>query len=178
LTRLRSLQRGGAYFRLFKPGWSDPLDTSYSKSRGGRWTPPGEFGALYLNATIEVAAANARAQHTGRAVGLFDLLPQRRPSLMTVDLPKSEVADVVTDAGVAAAGFPLEYPLGVDHPACWQVARFSYGDAGFAGIASRSNAECTPSHCVGEELAWFDRSSQPAAGRRRTFEEWYPGPHP
>ena len=97
---------------------------------------------------------------------------------MTVEVPQSEVADVVSDSGVAGAGFPPKYPFGVEHAACWPVARMAYADVRFAGIASRSNAECTPSHCAGEELAWFDRSAQLAAGRQRRFEEWYLGPHP
>ncbi len=48
-------------------------------SVAGAGSTPGEFGALYLNATVRVAAANARAQHSGRAIKLFDLLPEARP---------------------------------------------------------------------------------------------------
>jgi hypothetical protein len=61
------------------PEWVDCGDMSFSKI-GGRWTPRGEFGALYLNATIRVAAAQARHQHEGRA---------------TFDVPTVTVVDVV-----------------------------------------------------------------------------------
>ena len=178
MPRLLSIRRGGSYFRLFKPGWADPLDAAYSKARGGRWTPPGEFGAVYLNQSIEVAAANARAQHAGRAIGLFDLSPSRRPSLLNVDVVPSSVVDIVSPRGIDRAGFPVEYPFGVSHASCWPVARRAYGEVGIAGIACRSNAESTAEYAVGEELAWFDRAPMLAVGRRRTFAEWYPGPHP
>ena len=67
----RSVSRGGPYDRVAAPEWIDPADTAYSKQRGGRWNPVGELGALYLNATIQVAAANARAQHARRAIKLL-----------------------------------------------------------------------------------------------------------
>ena len=176
--RLDSTPRGGTYFRLFKPGWTDPLDALYSMRNGGRWTPKGEFGAVYLNATLAVAAANARMQHSGRAIGLFDLLPNKRPSLLDVEVPSAPVADIVSSGGIAAAGLPHDYPFGVGHAACWPVACAAYADAAIAGIACRSSAECTSTRFSGEELAWFDRSPRPAELRRRTFEEWYSEPHP
>ncbi|MBV8709252.1 MAG: RES domain-containing protein, partial [Acidobacteriaceae bacterium] len=74
-----TVHRSGFYYRVVAPNWVNPADTSYSKRQGGRWNPPGEFGALYLNADVHVAAANARAQHAGRALKLFDLLPEARP---------------------------------------------------------------------------------------------------
>ncbi|MGH2997143.1 MAG: hypothetical protein ACRDM9_12585, partial [Gaiellaceae bacterium] len=51
----RTIRRGGPYNRLAEPSWSDPLDTSYSRRRGGRWNPPGSFGALYLNRDLRIA---------------------------------------------------------------------------------------------------------------------------
>ena len=173
-----TFKRSGRYYRLFKPGWADPLDPSFSKARGGRWAPPGEFGAVYLSRTLEVAAANARVQHAKRAIGLFDLRPDRRPRLLDVRVPSAIAVDVVTDAGVAAAGFPKTYPAGVDRAACWPLARRAYASRSVAGIACRSNAESTVAHWPGEELAWFDRSPALAGTRIRTFDAWYPGPHP
>lgn len=175
---MRTVSRGGPYFRLYKPGWSDPLDSSFARLLGGRWTPPGEFGALYLNATISVAAANARHQHARRAIQLFDLRPEKRPSLLDVVVPTSRVTDVVSLEGIAGLGLPGSYPLGVGRAQCWPIARGAYADTTIAGIACRSNAECTPTHCVGEELAWFDRSPLPRERRRRDFAHWYPGPQP
>lgn len=92
-------RRGGRYYRVAKPEWVDPLDLSFSKVHGGRWNPPGDFGALYLGGSEEVAAANARRQHRGRAIGLFDLRPERRPVLVTVEVPEGTVLDAVTPGG-------------------------------------------------------------------------------
>jgi hypothetical protein len=177
-VRLVSIRRSGTYFSIFKPGWNDPLDPSYAMRNGGRWTPKGEFGALYLNATVAVAAANARAQHAGRAIGLFDLLPNKRPALLDVGVPDSSVTDIVSVEGISAAGLPREYPFRVAHATCWPIARAAYEDVNAAGIACRSSAECTSSWFAGEELALFDRSPRPSELRRRTFEEWYSEPHP
>lgn len=176
--RLRSIHRVGMYYRLFKLGWSDPLDPSYAKAVGGRWTPKGEFGAIHLNENLTVAAANARSRHAGRSIGLFDLRPEKRPWLVDVSVPFATAVDVVSSAGLAAAGLPERYPFGVDHAACWPIARTAYVNKALAGIASRSKAECTRVSFVGEELAWFDRSPALVAIRRRSFENWYPEPHP
>lgn len=171
---LRHLRRHGGYYRVCKPEWADCADASYAKRYGGRWTPLGEFGALYLCATVEVAAAVARAQHAGRAIPLFSLRPSRRPQLQSFTVTETRFVDVVTTEGVAAAGLPSTYPYGVDHEKCWPVARQAYS-SGEQGIACRSAAECGPGFWLGEELAVFDNTSvAKAAGRRRPFPDWYP----
>ena len=168
------MRRQGAYYRLCKPEWAACSDTTYAKRLGGRWTPPEEFGALYLCATIEVAAAVARTHHVGRAIPLFSLRPNRRPQLQAFTVVTNQFVDVVTDEGVAAAGLPPAYPYGVDHKTCWPVARQAYS-LGARGVACRSAAESGPDFWLGEELAVFDNGPMPkAAGRRRPFSEWYP----
>ena len=174
MTPLRHIRRGGAYYRVCKPDWGDCADTSYSKRFGGRWTPPGEFGALYLCATVEVAAAVARTHHAGRAIPLFSLRPTRRPQLQTFTVRATRFVDVVTPAGVAAAGLPSSYPVAVNREDCWPPARRAYA-ARERGIACRSAAECAPHHWLGEELAIFDNGPLPkVSGKRRQFSDWYP----
>ncbi len=176
---MRRAIRRGTYYRVFKPKWSDPLDTAYSKRFGGRWNAPAAFGALYLNATIEVAAANARMQHRGRALGLFDLLPSARPSLLQVHIPSSHVLDVVSPHGVRAVRLPATYPFGVTQERCRPIGARAYAMAELRGIACRSSAEAAPTSWLGEEVAWFDRSPRPKEnGSRRAFEEWYPDAYP
>jgi RES domain-containing protein len=167
--------RSGEYYRVCKPQWADCADTTFSKDHGGRWNPPGEFGALYLNATLRVAAANARRQHAGRAIGLFDLRPQRRPQLATFAVPRVRVVDVVSAQGVAQLQLPSTYPVDVDWPSCQAIARRAYET--LAGVASRSAAEARAGEVVGEELAIFDTLSL-SAPRRAPFSEWYPDPAP
>jgi hypothetical protein len=175
-----SLERHGTYYRVYKPDWHDPLDTSYAKrSPNNRWNPPGVFGALYLDATLDVAAANARSQHAGRAIGLFDLRPERRPWLVSVAVPRSRVLDVVTPAGISRLKLPKHYPFGVAAQQCWPIARRAYSDSTLWGVACRSAAECTKITWIGEELAWFDRAPRlRETAPRRAFEEWYPDVKP
>ena len=170
-----TVSRGGLYYRVVAPNWINPADTSYSKRQGGRWNSPGEFGVLYLNAEVHVAAANARAQHAGRAIKLFDLLPKARPELVTFDVPQAEVLDACTQPGIAALGFMDSFPYQVTWLACQTVAREAHA-AGLSGIAARSHAEITATAYVGEELALFEESSPGPPIARRSFQEWYPDP--
>jgi RES domain-containing protein len=173
----RTTRRGGLYYRVAAPEWIDPANTEYSKQHGGRWNPASEFGALYLNATVHVAAANARSRHAGRAIKLFDLLPKARPDLVTFEIPIDEVLDACTLEGIAALGFAENFPYGVLWPKCQAVAREAHA-AELSGIASRSNAEATATASVGEELTLFEEVIVPAPSARRPFEQWYPDPIP
>lgn len=176
---MRSLTRSGTYLRVFKPDWTDPLDTAPSRTHGGRWNPPESFGALYLCRDRSVAAANVRAQHVGRAVGLFDLKPERRPHLLQAHVPRSDCLDVVSAEGIAEVRLPRDFPFGVAHERCQSIGLRAYRSRNYRGVACRSAAECRRTAWVGEELAWFD--SSPALtenGPRRDFATWYPDPIP
>jgi len=169
------LRRGGTYYRVCDPSWRDPADTSFSRRYGGRWNPPGAFGALYLNADIAVAAANARrslASAFGDAVAFADIRPERRPDLQLFTVATHAFVDAITPGGVAALGLPAVYPDGCEHDVCRTIARDLYA-AGEAGIAARSAALAD-----GEELAIFDTHATLARRRRngrRKFAAWYPG---
>jgi hypothetical protein len=172
------IERSGPYYRLANPEWVNPLDPRYAKEHGGRWTPKGEFGALYLNASVAVAAANARHKHRGRAIGLFDLRPEARPRLIQVSVPSRDVVDVVTSDGVAAVKLPAEYPHDVPHHMCHPIARRAYS-TGVDGIGCRSAAEATAQSWVGEELAVFDRAAKDITEMRMMkFADWYPDAQP
>jgi RES domain-containing protein len=171
---LLRVSRSGAYYRVCKPEWNNCADTSYAKANGARWNPRGAFGALYLCATVEIAAANARSQHSGRAIGLFSLRPERRPQLQRFDVTSARFIDVVTARGVAAAGLPPEFPHGVSWSRCQAIAASTY-EAGERGVACRSAAECSATSWLGEELAVFDSAPQPKpVGKPRVFRDWYP----
>jgi RES domain-containing protein len=174
---IRTIRRSGAYYRVVAPEWTDPTNIEYSKQRGGRWNPAGEFGALYLNATIHVAAANARAWHAGRAIKLFDLLPDARPELVTFEVPMAEVVDACTPKGIAALGFAENFPYDIPWPLCQPIAHEAHA-AELPGIASRSNAEATATASVGEELALFEKIVVGPPSTRRPFHQWYPDPIP
>lgn len=176
---MRTLQRSGTHYRVFKPEWTDPLDSSPSRRHGGRWNPAGSFGVLDLARDSAVAAAIARAQHAGRAIGLFDLQPDRRPHLLEVGVPTSDDLDVVNSEGIRALRLPASYPFGVGHERCQPIGLRAYRSRRFHGIACRSAAECQQGYWVGEELAWFDSSPHlKETGPRRDFAGWYPDPIP
>lgn len=177
MSALPTALRGGIYYRVVAPHWRDPADPSFARRMGGRWNPAVEFGALYLNATLQVAAANARAQHAGRAIKLFDLLPEARPELVSFHIPESEVLDAATPMGLTKLGLAAHFPYGVLWPPCQALAREAHS-AGLSGVASRSNAEATVTASVGEELALFEHVSPGSVQDRRAFEEWYPDPIP
>jgi hypothetical protein len=65
---------------------------------------------------VQVVAANARAQHSGRAIKLFDLLPETRPELVTFDVAMVEVVDACSRDGITALGFSENFPYGVAWP--------------------------------------------------------------
>lgn len=172
---LPTVEREGDYCRVCKPDWLDCEDTSYAKTAGGRWNPKGDFGALYLNATREVAAAQARHQHVGRAIKLFDLRPERRPELAWFPVPRITVVDAVSDDGILALGLPATYPFDVPWSACQTIARRDYHERG--GVAARSAAEAQPGFIAGEELAVFD-TLRLNSTHREPFGTWYPDPIP
>lgn len=169
--------RGGLYYRVVAPDWVNPADISYSKRQGGRWNPPSEFGALYLNADVHVAAANARAQHAGRAIKLFDLLPEARPELVTLNVPWAKVLDACTREGIAALGFADNFPYDVNWSACQAIASEAH-TVGLSGVAARSYAEITATANVGEELALFEEINPGPPISRQPFHKWYPDPMP
>lgn len=172
--KLGRIARGGRYCRVVKPDWIDGADTSYSKRFGGRWNPKGLFGALYLNRDLEVASANARAQHRGRAIGLFDLRAGSRPLLQWFDVAAARYVDAVTAQGVAALGFPATFPHATTWHRCQSIARVAYIRRA-PGIACRSSAEATAEFWAGEELAIFDTQMMPRTiGKPVPFGRWYP----
>jgi RES domain-containing protein len=177
VTKGETCTRSGQHYRVVDPSYADPLDTSYAKAAGGRWNPRAEFGALYLCVNASVAAANARQQHAGRAIKLFDLLPDARPELVTVEVPRLDVVDAVSASGIGALGLPATYPFVVPWPPCQAIARTAFAE-GLNGVAARSNAESTSTSWVGEELAAFDSVVGIAAISREAFNQWYPDPIP
>lgn len=167
--------RGGAMCRVAKPAWSNPLDTTHSKARGGRWNAPGAFDVLYLNATVDVARAQVRWMYAGLPYGPEDLDPAEAAVLVTVEVPNDEFLDAVTLEGLKALGLPATYPLADDGdpvpwPACQVIGQSAYDD-GEAGVACLSAA----THADGEELALFTPNATTSARMTRihAFNDWY-----
>jgi RES domain-containing protein len=173
---MKHVERGGLHFRVCDPSWADPLDTAFSKHHGGRWNAPGSFGVLYLNATVAVAAGNARRAYEGEIATLFDLLPEQRPDLQLVTVSPMRVVDATTDAGLRSLRLPASYPAGATWDACRRIGARAY-TAEENGIACRSaNAtERTNEIVEGEELVVFDTAlGFVSRAERVPFVQWYP----
>lgn len=170
------LRRGGRYYRVCDPSWADPSDTSYAQRLGGRWNPPDRagrpgFGALYLNATIDVARVNARRHALlSFGVAIEDLVDARLPDLQHYDVVETAFVDAVTPDAVAALGLAPTYPA-ISHAPCQGIAEEAYA-SGEHGIAARSAVDHD-----GEELVVFDRDVPALAhkSKREPFASWYEG---
>jgi hypothetical protein len=177
----RTIRRGGAYNRLAEPSWTDPLDTSYSKQRGGRWNPPGSFGVLYLNRDLRMARLQVQHKLRGQPYGVGDLDEDEQHDLVGVEVVERGWLDCVTAPGLEAVSLPPTYPRHpngrpVRHETCQLVGRAGFSD-GRPGIACRSAAGgATPTD---EELAVIDRDVNAAVRitGRQPFAEWFWGMH-
>lgn len=174
---MHHVRRGGEYYRVCDPSWTDPSDTTYSKHRGGRWNVADTgardgFGALYLNATVDVARENAQ-RHVrslfGTAATIDDLNPAVLPDLQHYDVAEAEFLDAVTPAGIALLGLPATYSADVPHPPCQAIAASAYaaGDPGVAALSAVAPPE--------GELVIFDRAVPQLAVKRvrQTFQDWF-----
>lgn len=174
-----TIRRGGAYNRLAEPSWANPLDTSYSRQRGGRWNPPGSFGALYLNGDLRMARLQVLHKLSGHPYGVEDLDEAEQHDLVDVEFAEREWLDCVTVAGLESVGLPDTYPRHrngrpVRHATCQPVGQAAFDDQS-PGVACRSAA--TDALSTDEELGVFDRevgTSVQMTGRH-PFAEWFWG---
>jgi RES domain-containing protein len=171
-----TVARGGRYHRLAEPPWTDPLSTSFSKARGGRWNAPGAFGVLYLNATISLARLQVAHRLAGQPYGVEDLDPSEQHDLVHIDVAELDALDCVSDDGLNAVGLPDSYPAAddgapVEWAPCQAVGQHAY-DAGIAALACRS-AVAAATH-ADEELGVFDThlASVSKTGRD-VFGDWF-----
>jgi RES domain len=173
----KTVRRGGAYNRLAEPAWTNPLDTSYSKARGGRWNPAGAFGALYLNRDIPVARLRVEHALAGQPYGAEDLDEAEQHDLVELEVPEQAWLDCLSDGGLKAVRLPMSYPRHpdgspVEHPECQPIGQAAFDD-GQPGIACRSAARGTTT--ADEELAVFARDGGPQVSMtsRRAFADWF-----
>lgn len=176
----RAIHRGGAYNRLAEPTWVDPLDTSYSKERGGRWNHPGSFGVLYLNRDVRMARLQVQHKLRGQPYGVEDLDENEQHDLVGIEVAEREWLNCITDAGLEAVSLPATYPRHtngrrVRRETCQPIGQAGY-DNGLPGIACRSAVDGAAAN--DEELATFDRvvSATVQMTDRRPFSDWFWGP--
>jgi hypothetical protein len=159
--------------RVADPSWHDPLSGEYAHARGGRWNPPGAFGVVYLNASLEVARALVRSRLEDRGIRPEDVLPEVGPVLIHTFVPEDDYVNAVTEGRLRALGLPASYPLDdrgslVPHSACQPIGQRAV-DAGERGIACRSATRDAPAH--GEEFAYFGHDRLRARDTQ-PFTDW------
>jgi RES domain len=177
--RREALRDNWTWWRIAEPGWSNPLDPSHARARGGRWNPPDSFDTLYLNEDQVTARLNLRAFAARWPYEPEDLRPGRGPLLIGARLPRNQdVADAHTPAGLAALGLPETYPnyrngRPVTHAACQPIGA-AVNAAGLRGLRARS---AQSPQGAGRELAWFPATARSIAhlAERLPFEAWYWG---
>ena len=171
---MRHIRRDGAYLRVADRDWDDPLSGQYALRRGGRWNPPGSFGAVYLNASVPVARAQVRQKLEPRGIRPEDLESDQGPVLVHTVVPPDDYVDVITDRGCTSLQLPKTHPVGeqerlVGHSVCQPIGQRAW-KAGEPGIACRSAARSAPAD--GEELAFFARRPL-KADQTEDFADWY-----
>lgn len=175
----RTIRRGGSYNRLAEPSWADPLDTNYSRERGGLWNPPGSLGVLYLNRDLRMARLQVQHKLRAQPYGVEDLDESEQHDLVDVEVAERDWLDCVTAAGLQAVGLPATYPRHrngrpVRHVDCQPIGQLAFAD-GEPGTACRSAA--TGASPTDEELGVFDRdvgTSVRMTGRQ-LFADWFWG---
>jgi RES domain-containing protein len=171
---VRHVARGGPYVRVADPDWPDPLSPEHARRRGGRWNPPGSFGVVHLNDSVELARAQVRHRLEPRGIRPEDLDPEVGPLLVHTRVPDADYVDAVTDEGLQVLGLPATYPvdergIAVPHARCQSIGQAAW-DAAEPGIACRSAAASAPPGA--EELAFFARRRLRVA-RSERFVAWY-----
>ena len=177
--RREALPDAHVWWRVADPSWSDPLDPSFARRRGGRWNPPGMFPVLYLNEDPATARLNLRAFIAGWPYEPEDLRDDTGPVLIGCLLPRRQiVCDAHSAAGLRAAGLPVTYPLDEDgapvpHTRCQPVGLCAKSER-LRGVRCRSAQSLDG---AGRELAWFPATGRSTARGVRTlsFAKWYPG---
>ena len=175
----RTVRRGGSYNRLAEPAWVDPLDTSYSRDRGGRWNPPRSFGVLYLNRDLRTARLQVQHKLRGQPYGVEDLDESEQHDLVSVEVAERGWLDCVRVRGLEAVGLPRTYPrhrngLPVRHSDCQPVGQAAFDD-GRPGVACRSAV--VGALPTDEELGVFERGADTGVRMigRQSFSEWFWG---
>jgi RES domain-containing protein len=136
MTALRFAHRHRPVYRVVRAGWADPLDASFSRRRADRRWNTTDFAALYCCCSVTVARAVAEDVFRLAGVLAEDLQPHARPQLAEIGW-EGRVVDIVSERGVAAAGFPASYPVGVDREAT-RAAAAGWNAGGAEGVCARS----------------------------------------
>lgn len=167
-------------YRVIRTSWGDSLDTSFSTTgENRRWNTP-EFPALYCCCSEAVARAVALDLFRLNSVQVDDLQPGYRPQLAEINWSGERLADVASQDGVEAAGFPPGYPGGIDKAQTREAAK-KWHASQIEGVVCRSAslwrtgfAQWEGDHEKWGEVAIFVENAKtiPKLKHRRTALDW------
>lgn len=152
----------------------------YSQLVGGRYNPPGEFGALYTSDDEATAWEEIAARF--RREGIRELPPDM--GLLGILVPVGRYADLTDPATQAAwevdaSALTAESPTEAERNACWAAARAVRVVADFlqapSARAEGMNVPLFPDREQSElrlELQFTRRSTVPEHLRQRPLESW------
>ena len=153
--------RGVVYRHIPKGG--DAMATSFSHSAGGRWNPPGEFGALYTTTAEDDIEREIERAAAKRGIAPQDLLPR---DIVTIAVSLKKVLDLTDPAVLRALKFSADELIEDVYERTWELARAVFR-AGIEGIVVPSATG------RGKNLVIYSEnlSSQPAVSekKRRTM---------
>jgi len=160
-------------FRVVRAGWRDATDASHSQKRpDNRWNTA-DFPALYCCCSVRVARAVVLDVFRLAAVVVEDLQPEARPALAELSWV-GRVVDVASPGGVAAAGFPLGYPAGVNKEQTRRAAT-QWHELGHEGLVCRSASlwrrEQERASWEGEHEHWSEVAIFPLKATNRARED-------
>jgi RES domain-containing protein len=167
-------------YRVVRRSWADPIDASFSRRPGtnNRWNTR-EFPALYCCCSGEVAKAVANDVFRVTGSTLADLQEGAYPQLVEIQW-QSDPVDMTVEVAIVAAGFPRDYPIGVEY-AQTQGAAVKWHAAGATGVVCRSASmsrlgftDWRGDHAKWGEIAIYPDNcgSKPALLQRRSDLDW------
>jgi RES domain-containing protein len=142
MTKLSAETFRGVVYRQCEVNYTD-LDTTieHNRRRGGRFSPPGEFGAIYV--AVEQATALQELARHAALIGFTvdELLPR---TMLRLRLHARHVLDLTDDAVCRTWGLDSSDMTQTSRDVCWEIARAAHR-AGYEAIRFRSatgHGEC------------------------------------
>ncbi|WP_110853793.1 RES domain-containing protein [Georgenia satyanarayanai] len=119
-------------------GQRDPLSGAGARIFGGRWNPPGVFGAIYLAHPVAACMAELARMASSQDLTVSDFLRARGGrTLHTIDVRELSVLDLRTEAAQAQVGLELTDITDEDRTACQAVGHAAHF-LGLGGVLTPS----------------------------------------
>ena len=114
----------GIVFRQCAPDHADlPATLAHNERHGGRFNPPGEFGAIYVAVERATALRELARQAALLGFAVDELLPR---TMLRLELHVGRVLDLTDPAVCRAWGLPGTDMGAIPREDCWEIARAAH----------------------------------------------------